>query len=140
PKSGASAPGHFHFQAGNKGFLPIDSSPHWNNALRIESVDRKEMLDRFELIYNDLPIPLGEDEPKMNIITFYGNGLWTTFVFPRKKHRPACFSAEGEAQMIITPGAVDMGGVLIMPMEKDFNKITAGLIEGILNEVNEKKI
>jgi diadenosine tetraphosphate (Ap4A) HIT family hydrolase len=140
PKSGASAPNHFHFQAGNKGFLPIESNPHWRNALRIESADRQEMNDRFEQIYNSLPVPSEEVEPKMNIITLYENGRWTAFVFPRKKHRPACFSAEGDAQMLITPGAVDMGGVLITPMEKDYHKITAAMIEDILNEVNEKRI
>ena len=138
PKSGASAPYHFHFQAGNKGFLPVENDRHWLNAIRFESADRQQMSDRFEQIYHSLPVQADNDEPMMNIITWYAEGQWTTHVFPRKKHRPDCFWAEGDANMTITPGAVDMGGVLITPLEKDFVKITAELLAGVLDEVSDK--
>jgi len=135
PKSGASAPDHFHFQAGNKGFLPVENFPNWKNAIRFEFACKQAMLDRFLQICDSLPMPPDSDEPMMNIITWYGAGRWTTCVFPRKKHRPDCFWAEGDANMIITPGAVDLGGVLITPLEKDFNKITGEMIANVLNEI-----
>lgn len=135
PKSGASAPTHFHFQAGIKGFLPVENDRDWPYTIRIEATTKQQLLDRFEQIYHRLPIPPDNDEPMMNLISWYDEGRWTTLVFPRKKHRPACFWAEGDANMIITPGAVDMGGVLITPLEKDFEKITAEDIANILQEV-----
>jgi hypothetical protein len=136
PKCGASAPDHFHFQAGNKGFLPIECEWEGNDrGLRIESENRQEMLDRFQQHYEALPRPTGDDEPMLNILTWYGDGRWTVCLFPRKKHRPACYSAEGEAKRLISPAAVDMGGVFITPLEKDFDRMTAQDVAGILDEV-----
>jgi hypothetical protein len=136
PKCGASAPDHFHFQAGSKGFLPIESErDEGRHALRLASADRQEMLDRFRQCYDALPLPAGDDEPMLNILTWYANGKWTTCLFPRKKHRPACYSAEGEANLLISPATVDLGGVFITPLEKDFDRITAQDMAGILNEV-----
>jgi len=71
----------------------------------------------------------------MNILTWYGDNMWTVCLFPRKKHRPECYFAEGENKMLISPAAADMGGVLITPLEKDFEKITAENIADILYEV-----
>ncbi|MDR2682707.1 MAG: DUF4922 domain-containing protein [Dysgonamonadaceae bacterium] len=135
PKCGASAPDHFHFQAGNKGFLPIENDRNWK-TLRLESDSRQEMLARFQHAYNALPLPPGDDEPMLNLLTWYAGGQWTTCLFPRKKHRPACYSAEGDANLLVSPASVDMGGVFITPLEKDFEKITARDIAAILNEVN----
>jgi hypothetical protein len=135
PKCGASAPDHFHFQAGSKGFLPIENERNWENILRIESEDRQEMMDRFQTIYDTLPLQPDDTEPMLNILTGYGNGKWTTRLFPRKKHRPACYFAEDDANRLISPASVDMGGVFIAPLKKDFEKITAKDIAGILDEV-----
>jgi len=135
PESGASAPDHFHFQAGSKGTLPVENDRNRSHAIIIESSDRQEMLRRFEQICNSLPLQPGDIEPKMNIITWYENGLWVTCIFPRKKHRPDCYWAEGEDNMLISPAAVDMGGMFITPLEKDFEKITAKNIVDIINEV-----
>mgnify|MGYP002617045826 FL=1 len=56
-------------------------------------------------------------------------------IFPRKKHRPACYGQTGEHQLLVSPGALDMGGLLITPREKDFRTLTAGLATDILREV-----
>jgi len=137
PKCGASAPDHFHFQAGNKGFLPVEKDPNRHNAIHFESTDKQEMLDRFVQIYNDLPLSPLETEPMLNLLAWYANGLWTTCLFPRTKRRPACFSDTGDANLLITPGAVEMGGVFITPLEKDFKKITAENISRIIHEVSK---
>jgi ATP adenylyltransferase/5',5'''-P-1,P-4-tetraphosphate phosphorylase II len=135
PKCGASAPDHFHFQAGNRGFLPIEKDKDWNNTIRIESKSKEEMLDRFQQIFDSLPLQPEDDEPMLNILTWYENGMWTTCLFLRKKHRPSCFSAEGDANLIITPASVELGGVFITPLEKDFEKITGENIAEILREI-----
>ena len=71
----------------------------------------------------------------MNILCWYEEDKYYSSVFPREKHRPACFFAEGEGNLLISPAAVDLGGVFITPLEKDYEKITARDIEGILKEI-----
>lgn len=156
PKCGASAPDHAHFQAGNKGFLPIEkdwqsriaekvvgneSATLWylNDAPRatlvIESASKESAVALFDLIYRSLEVNEGEYEPMMNVLAMYEENRWVVFVFPRAKHRPACYTAEGEANLLSSPASVDLGGVFITPVEKDFLKITAEDVAQILSEV-----
>jgi len=135
PECGASAPDHFHFQAGNKGFLPIEKNRNRYNAINIESDNKEELLDRFRQVYYSMEQKPENSEPMMNVLAWYENDRWIVCIFPRKKHRPACYSAEGEANLLISPAAVDLGGVFITPLEKDFLKITAEDIIQILKEV-----
>ena len=145
-----------HFQAGNKGFMPIEqdwrrqvagkvadygqATLWWLNdaprtTLVIESADRKTAIKLFDTVYHSLDIQPGEDEPMMNVLVMYEDNKWIVFVFPRAKHRPACYTAEGDANLLSSPASVDLGGVFITPVEKDFIKITAEDIAQILGEV-----
>lgn len=156
PKCGASAPDHMHFQAGNRGFLGFETdylaadkkevisnagatlsllSGLANAAFLIEAVEIDAATELFVKLYNALEIPEGEEEPMLNILCWSEEGKWKVAVFPRRKHRPACYSAEGDANILISPASVDMGGVFITPLEKDFKKITADDLEQILDEV-----
>jgi ATP adenylyltransferase/5',5'''-P-1,P-4-tetraphosphate phosphorylase II len=135
PKSGASAPDHFHFQAGNKGFLPIEKNYKMYNAIIIESNNKEEVLKRFIQVYNTLPLASEDEEPKMNILVWYDTAKWIVCIFPRKKHRPSCFGFEGDDHFLISPASVDLGGVFITPLEKDFMKMTAKDISEILLEI-----
>lgn len=156
PKCGASAPDHIHFQAGNKGFMPIEKDilkidkelikedsvtkiyalrNYLRNGFLIEAKEKSASVGTFIDIYSLLEIKEGEKEPMMNIIAWFEDGVWYTCVFPRQNHRPKCFFAEGDANILISPASVDMGGVFITPQEKDFNKITANDIKDILQEV-----
>ena len=71
----------------------------------------------------------------MNVLVMYEDNKWIVFVFPRAKHRPACYTAEGDANLLSSPASVDLGGVFITPVEKDFIKITAEDMAQILGEV-----
>ena len=156
PKCGASAPDHAHFQAGNKGFLPIEKD--WRNqiagkvadyeqatlwymndapraTLVIESTSKENAVHVFDIIYRSLTVKPGEEEPMMNVLALYEDEKWVVFVFPREKHRPACYTAEGESNLLSSPASVDLGGVFITPVEKDFLKITAEDVAQILSEV-----
>ncbi|MBP5619750.1 MAG: DUF4922 domain-containing protein [Bacteroidaceae bacterium] len=92
-------------------------------------------------LYKALPVVEGEMEPRMNLICWrQENGVGkpdeiVTLLFPRSKHRPDCYYAEGEEQLMISPGALDMGGLLITPREEDFRRITAEWASDILKEV-----
>lgn len=156
PRCGASAPDHAHFQAGNKGFMPIEQD--WRRqiagkiadygqatlwylddapraTLVIESPERETAVRLFDLVYRSLDVKPGEEEPMMNVLTLFENGKWIVFIFPRAKHRPACYTAEGEDNLLSSPASVDLGGVFITPVEKDFRKITAEDVAQILSEV-----
>lgn len=143
PKCGASAPDHAHFQAGNKGFMPIEqdwrrqvagkvadygqATLWWLNdaprtTLVIESADRKTAIKLFDTVYHSLDIQPGEDEPMMNVLVMYEDNKWIVFVFPRAKHRPACYTAEGDANLLSSPASVDLGGVFITPSRKISSK------------------
>ncbi|MFV0329455.1 MAG: DUF4922 domain-containing protein [Dysgonomonas sp.] len=156
PKCGASAPDHVHFQAGSRGFLPleieIENIPkeivyrtnelnvfiihnYLRNSFFIETKNKEQAIQFFKQLYSLLEIKEGDNEPMMNILTWYENGIWYSYIIPREKHRPACFFAEGDDNILISPAAVDLGGVFITPLEKDFNKITSGDIKGILKEI-----
>ena len=73
----------------------------------------------------------GADEPMMNIIAWQNEGQYITLVFPRKKHRPDCY-----AELMVSPGAIDMAGLLITPREEDFNALNADTAAAILAEVS----
>ena len=65
---------------------------------------------------------LGDDEPMMNVLAWYEDEKWIVCVFPREKHRPACYTAEGDANLLSSPASVDLGGVFITPVEKTFSR------------------
>ncbi|MGE5431927.1 MAG: DUF4922 domain-containing protein [Syntrophomonadaceae bacterium] len=161
PKCGASAPDHLHFQAGDKAFMPIDSEyseikenlgrkiidcnglqvfavdKYPGKFLSFESSDCEALIKGFNDFYgifNEISSS-GSEEPMMNILSFYENERWHVLVFPRAKHRPSYFFMEGDDNILLSPASVDMGGVLITPLEKDFNKITKENIVDIFRQV-----
>lgn len=163
PKCGASAPDHFHFQAGINGMLPIESEfqnlennfaetifqneiikvfaveNYLRRFVAIVSGDKTELQKRFKEIYNILDSGLDED-PMMNVLCSFEKGEWRVIVFPREKQRPSHFFETGENQIVVGPAAVELGGVLILPRKEDFLKITKKEIEEIYGEVTINRI
>jgi len=163
PKCGASAPDHLHFQAGTKNFMPIEKDffpiknkfgdilfedddivvTGVNDKLRrfvvFEGTNQKRIRHKFEIFY-DIYAALkknNNEEPLMNIIAYFDrNTRWRIMVFLRDKHRPSHYFRQGEQQILLSPAAVDMGGICITPLEKDFNKITEDDIIDIFHEVS----
>lgn len=156
PKCGASAPDHMHFQAGNKGFLPLEKDVrqlkrnviisndeiqcftlqgYYRNVIVLESGNKNSVVELFNRIYASLEIKSDEKEPMLNIVTWFEEGKWISCIFPREVHRPACFYAEGDDNLLISPASVDLGGVCVFPLEKDFNKVTAADIKKVFSEI-----
>ncbi len=158
PKCGASAPDHLHFQAGIKGFLPIEKDfktgiccaevrrinrvtlSHWPEYLRgiitLTSDEKTGLVDCFNQIYNRLQMKApDEGEPMLNILTSYDEGKWLVHLFPRTLHRPSQYFESGETQIVLSPAAVDMGGVMITPREEDFIRITKDMAGNIFGQV-----
>ena len=158
PRCGASAPDHAHLQAGTTGVLPLQKG--WNRlskslkpiaqpnegalmafvedypctAVVIRTKDTKTTEQLFTQLYDSLPIAEGEEEPMMNVISWREENDFLTVVFPRKKHRPDCYYKEGDEQLLVSPGALDMAGLLITPREEDFHKLDAEKAVAILQE------
>ncbi len=156
PKCGASAPDHMHFQAGNKGFMTFDADLANGDKELVKSIDgakleyvkglgrvalvieaeKKEAGEKlFNEVYAALPQKEDETEPMLNILCWADGEKILIAVFPRKQHRPTCYSAEGDDNILISPASVDMGGVFITPLEKDFAKLTSEHVQMILDEV-----
>jgi glycosyltransferase involved in cell wall biosynthesis len=157
PKCGASAPDHLHFQAGNVGALPIEDEADDLVARHGERIDDATTvvaapLRPFVLIETDTPAQAraafgriysrlnggniaNADEPMMNVLAYAPKGRLRVFVIPRAKHRPAFFSADGDGRILLSPGAIDMGGLCVCPVVRDFDRITADQLRQMLAEV-----
>ena len=148
PKCGASAPDHLHFQAGTNGILPLQTN--WQRLSRnltdIISLNDEEKISvvrdfivpafviisksaesdeaLFRRLYKAMPQRGDETEPMMNIISWRKDEEFISVVIPREKHRPEAYFAEGDAQFVVSPGALDMSGLIITPREEDFRKLT----------------
>lgn len=161
PKSGASAPDHMHFQAGENDFMPVDIEyidrkknygqlVTWNGRfevyrfnhylrkmLSIEADRAQDIVSASKIFYRFFEkTQTDEKEPLLNAICVYKHNKYRLYIFPRKLHRPSQFFAEGDEQLMISPGAVDMGGVIITPRKEDFDKITKEDIESIYKQVS----
>ncbi len=156
PKCGASAPDHMHFQAGNSDFLTIaetledaelktiatdgDATLAVEDTLPlkvfvIDTDDTAAGQRLFDRLYAAMPVPEGEREPMMNILCYATPAGVRLVVIPRKRHRPSFYGTEGDDTMLLSPASVDMGGVFITPLEKDFEKIDAGIVRRIYDEL-----
>ena len=77
-----------------------------------------------------------DEEPMINIAGFYEERKWRLVIFPRRKHRPDVFFKGGNARVVVSPGVIDMGGLLITPVKRDFERLDASAVEGIFREVS----
>ncbi len=111
-----------------------------NEELRVkseksDSIDANSNNSSLLTPHSTLPPQGGGSEPPMNIVAWKQGDEHITIVFPRRKHRPGCYSATGDSRIMVSPGALDMAGLIITPREEDFNKLTPETAESILREV-----
>ncbi|MBR4922252.1 MAG: DUF4922 domain-containing protein, partial [Bacteroidaceae bacterium] len=76
-----------------------------------------------------------EWEPKLNLLAWQEGCKNILVIIPRGKHRPDCYFEEGATQLMVSPGALDMAGIIVTPRKEDFEKITAEDIRNIMKEV-----
>lgn len=157
---GASAPDHLHLQAGTSGLVPLQR--YWaqcmalhetvihhsgNNRLLlvkgymvplfvIEGSDEAAQINLFKLLTQAMPTQDGEVEPRINLLSWKRDETNITVIVPRSKHRPACYDAPEDQKVCVSPGAIDMAGLLITPRETDYRKLDGELAEQILQEVS----
>ena len=158
PRCGASAPDHAHFQAVTREVMPLDkevseyvltASPYkeseeaslylltgyLRNGFILKGSTQESLHNLFNEVYEALPVPNGETEPMMNLFGSYIEKEWILTLIPRKRHRPWQYEAEGDDHILSSPGAADIGGLFITPLEKDFKKINPDLLLDIYQQV-----
>jgi hypothetical protein len=164
PRCGASAPDHLHFQAGDRKWLPIESQYDRlkgepivrSSSLRlfapaslrpfvsIETADRTAAIHAFDVLLAELAtIAPAEEEPMMNVLVWHdansstpaAPGQWTILILPRARHRPSFYDADGDARILLSPGSVDLGGVCITPVQRDFDRLTPDHLRQMFEEV-----
>jgi ATP adenylyltransferase/5',5'''-P-1,P-4-tetraphosphate phosphorylase II len=161
PRCGASAPDHLHFQAGTSASLPIVGElpqiiRRWGESVNagdpadvhivsegygrrfvvLEGSDVKGVEALFGRVMEALQeIRPETEEPMVNILAWCSSGRWTVVVAPRAQHRPSFYGAEGEDRILLSPAAVDFGGMLITPLERDFDRLTREQIQQMFEEI-----
>lgn len=164
-KCGASAPDHFHFQAVKQSDVPVIQQWErlMETAIREKEIKTEngntyssfqitsyicpiqvficnhsadilpEMINQY---LESLPLHEGESEPRYNLFAWQDKQRgFTMAYFPREGHRPACYTATGGEQLLVSPGALDMAGLLVTPRKEDFDKIIESDITQIYKEV-----
>jgi hypothetical protein len=159
PKCGASAPDHMHFQASPVGAIPVELDAaderrrkvlgraknltiltlerYGRGVIILESAHHEDLAATLLNLIGDLRTLFAvKEEPMFNVLCSFQNHAWRVILFPRTKHRPDVFFQEGEQQVMVSPAAVDIGGLIITPREKDFDGLNAGMIEAMFQEVS----
>lgn len=158
-RCGASAPDHLHFQAAPAGKIPIEHEVHQavhrefisaipgvaiillnevgRAVIVLEGSNAEKLTHTLQQLFAKMQVILqSSDEPQVNILCRYESPQWRVILFPRRKHRPDIFFKEGDGKVLISPASVDMGGLIITPVEKDFRSVDANMIETIYREVS----
>ncbi len=164
PACGASAPDHLHFQACPSGSLPIerqaeslarqisvsttlvDEGPH--GSCRVLAPDGRGLFfcraarrvylhDCLLAAFSRLAETCSGSaaEPPVNLIISRDAAGYSGMLFPRSRHRPDCFFRTGAHRLLISPGSVDVGGLLIVPRKEDYDKISREDVLHIFTEV-----
>ncbi len=160
PRCGASAPDHFHFQAGTGNVMPTDrelermTSRHGEllfqdgkiaihavgqvylrKYISLQSASACEMVRRFGQILEILEERGQEGEPMINILSACRNGCWNVVIFPRDRQRPLQFFEEGDRQIMMSPASAELGGLAVLPRKEDFEKLTKADLTDIYNQI-----
>lgn len=143
PECGASAPDHMHFQAGSRALFPIENDlagvedravrGYARSVILFRDADRSRLRDNVERAIEVLSdVTSRRPEPLLNIATFFKNGSWTVYLFPRGKHRPDVYHS---GELTVSPASIDLCGIFVVPLEKDFARISGEDINAIFREV-----
>jgi hypothetical protein len=165
PRCGASAPDHLHFQAVPAGQMPIEGELEktanfiplnpgseargapvrratglGREALLIEEDDASLIAAAFRDYIDTLTEPAAKEgpreEPMINAAASFSGKTWRLLVFPRRAHRPAAFYRDDEHRIVVSPAVMEMGGIIVTPVERDFDRLDAPTVQSIYREVS----
>jgi hypothetical protein len=143
PRCGASAPDHLHFQAGALGELPVVGLAGRAGGPALDAWGARTLLFRggrdavaggaeraLALLAAAFP---QEPEPWVNVVAWRepGDGF-ALLLYPRAKHRPEAFH---RGELTVSPAAIDLSGLVVTPVERDFERLTAAEMRSVFAEV-----
>ena len=152
-RSGASCPDHLHCQAVKTHELPLMLLIERNHTIESGHTASSESLE-LDVPFTFKSIIITPDLTGMSVLagledyigTQYikdgrlnafvwidGKGLLRICAVPRRAHRPSCYG-HGDGQRLISQGCIDMAGVLITPLKKDYDSISEGEAREIYRE------
>ena len=143
PECGASAPDHMHFQAGLRELFPIEKETaavngvyvgkYARNLFVLRGTDRSALTDKIDRTIELLAgVTHKRPEPLINIALFHQWREWTVYLFPRGKHRPRVYYS---GELTVSPASIDLCGLFVVPLAKDFERISGNDIDSIFREV-----
>ena len=151
PRSGASAPDHLHMQIGRLEGIPLldklreNEPPAKDEPVTIQPfgfpiiVIKGSDPARLWNYISGMTVYDGEYEPRMNVLSFNREGQVITAIIPRGKHRPDCYYSDGPDKVMVSPGAVDMFGLVITPRKEDFESLTEKQVLDIYRQVTQQQ-
>lgn len=150
PRSGASAPDHLHMQIGRSEGIPlldklreneppakdepITIQPFGFPVIVIKGSDPSKLWDYI----SGMTVYDGDYEPRMNVLSFNRDGQVITAIIPRSKHRPDCYYAQ-DGKILVSPGGIDMFGMVITPRKEDFESLTEKQVLDIYRQVTPQQ-
>lgn len=154
PKCGASAPDHVHFQAGLAANLPVlkeipeEPTGDWivsitatcaycAGFLVVRGKVPARMVGAVEQMLQAIADISGsnEDEPLVNVIATHDVSGWRVIIFPRERHRPSAYYHQGANRIVVSPAAVDLAGLVVVPREADYIRLAPSDVASIFSEV-----
>jgi len=159
PRCGASAPDHLHFQAGARGILPLEEEMdilmtayseilfskgtteifavenYLRRFIALRSASAESLSEQLSAIMPLLPSEPGE-EPMINLLVWYDAPGWTAVLFPRAKQRPWQYFASDFEKLVISPAAVELAGLVVLPREDDYFKLTPRDLISVFDQVS----
>lgn len=160
PGSGASAPGHLHFQAVPRLSMPLERAVDAyldkpgevlasvkdatlyryagfaEGVFALKATTSKSMAKLFYRLLDCTDKVEGDIEPKFNLFAYCRDGEYRAFVTLRAAKRSHHYYSDGPDHLTISPGAADMAGFFVAPFEEDFEKVTSADLEEMLSEVS----
>lgn len=149
-RAGASAPDHLHCQAvmtaelplmnflesgGDVASLPFDVKyavifPESKGTLQLKEILQTKGIDA---------VTGKADNRLLNAYAWMGkDGMLRIAIVRRSAHRPSCYpldsTIDADKSLMVSPGAIDMAGIVILPREEDFERITEKDLERIYSE------
>ncbi|MCF0176805.1 MAG: DUF4922 domain-containing protein [Bacteroidales bacterium] len=163
PNCGASAPDHHHFQAAGRGQMPLENdicrliAEEDENTLQLLESQQDASLYKYGKFVNGIfllrarssksaaklfyrlidcaPTVEGDSEPRFNLFSWYENDEYRAVVVFRTSHRSSHYFSDGPDHLTMSPGCVDMMGLLIVPVPSEFESVTEGQIADMLSQV-----
>jgi hypothetical protein len=115
------------------GLTAITVPSYARNALVFRGSDRSALIDHMDRAIDLLASVTGKrGEPMLNLAVVHEKDIWSIFLFPRAKHRPAVFHT---GELTVSPATIDLCGILVVPLARDFEKIAGAALAAIFREV-----